>query len=457
MLPGPIGEEEDLGTGLMGKSVAFAALPHSRLGGKKNTIVSTSALGDVGSPVLDPNEPAPPPPLEGDVLQPDWRSRLMTTPSLPQVLERIKREREKSGYEEAFLREREVKEKEKARKRERERRRRRGGHHRHREQEDDRGRHLRRSLRASGPETTSEKDEPSISRPPSQSALDEMVPRLEDKSVAGPSLSKNPISRASSWTHSLLGHATERRSAGGRKRRAIIDLSTEQDTPSVTPQPSPPASGVPPAMQQGTTEQRRSRPGRSRSRLLQIKSDFGLEGGDAAADSTSARRTSSLTDVVGLGKTGAVNAEEASNTSSMSSDATKTDIVRPKSASDLLGMNRDPVSRSHSSTQLHMHSHRSKPPLFVLPPVPRPALLRGQTGAAISHRPPALLRTIETAEADIEIERKLGKDGCWWLDVSCPSWEDLRDLGEVCRAVDRVHFYLALANLAIDSCFTCIR
>jgi hypothetical protein len=67
------------------------------------------------------------------------------------------------------------------------------------------------------------------------------------------------------------------------------------------------------------------------------------------------------------------------------------------------------------------------------------------------------LRTIETAEPDVEIERKLGKDGCWWLDVSCPSWEDLRDLGEVRRAVDRVHFHSALTNSAIDSCFTCIR
>lgn len=23
------------------------------------------------------------------------------------------------------------------------------------------------------------------------------------------------------------------------------------------------------------------------------------------------------------------------------------------------------------------------------------------------------------------------EEGCWWLDVSCPSWEDLRDIGEV--------------------------
>jgi hypothetical protein len=269
-------------------------------------------------------------------------------------------------------------------------------------------------------------------------------------------LSKNAISRASSWTHSLLGHAAERRSAGGRKRRAIIDLSTEQDTPTVTPQPSPPATGVPSVTQPGTTEQRRSRPGRSRSRLLQIKSDFGLEGGDAAADPASARRTSSLTDVVGLAKLGGGNVDEASNTSSTSSDTTKADIVRPKSASDLLGMNRDPVPRSHSSSQLHAHSHRSKPPLFVLPPVPRPALLRGQTGAGTSHRPPALLRTIETSEADIEIERKLGKDGCWWLDVSCPSWEDLRDLGEVCRAVARLRRH-ALADPDFGSFSICIR
>jgi len=354
----------------------------------------------------------------------------MTTPSLPQVLERIKKEREKSGYEAAFLREREVKEKEKARRRERERRRRRGHHHRHRDPEAG-GRHRERP-RPSSADTTSdrEKEEPVASRTPSQIALDEMVPRADDRPVTGVTLSRNPISRASSWTHSLLGHAVERRSGGGKKRRAIIDLSTEQDTPVATPEPSPPATGVPTGSAPGQTEQRRSRPGRSRSRLIQIKSDFGLEG-DIGSDPAVARRTSSLTDVVGLGKSGAGNVDETSNTSSTSSDATKADIVRPKSASDLLGMNRDPVSRSHSSSHLHTHAHRSKAPLFVLPPVPRPALLRGQTGVPTTHRPPPLLRAIETSVDDIEIERKLGKEGCWWLDVSCPSWEDLRDLGEV--------------------------
>lgn len=411
----------------MGKSVAFAVLPDSgsRMGGRK-----ASALGGVGSPMLDPNEPAPPPALEGDALQPDWRSRLMTTPSLPQVLERIKREREKSGYEEAFLREREVKEKEKARRRERERRRRRGHHRRYRDQEEG-VRHRGRS-RASGVDTASdrEKEEAIESQPPSRSTSDEAISRLEERPTPGLPTSRNPISRASSWTHSLLGHAVERRSAVGRKRRAIIDLSTEQDTPVASPQPSPSVIGFPPVIIPPPTEPRRNKPARSRSRLVQIKSDLGLEG-DAAGDPASARRTSSLTDVVGLGKAGITNADETSNTSSTSSDATKADIVRPKSASDLLGMNRDPVPRSHSSSQLHTHSHRSKPPLFVLPPVPRPALLRGQTGVSTAHRAPPLLRTIETSEADIEIERKLGKEGCWWLDVSCPSWEDLRDLGEL--------------------------
>ena len=424
MLPGPIGEDEDLGTGLS-KSVAFAALP-DRPGNKRSTTLSTIAA----SPILDPNEPIPPPVTgdEGILGQPlipaaDWRSRLMTTPSLPQVLERIKKEREKSGYEEAFLQEREVKEKEKERKRERERRRRRG----HRDHGDYSAR--ARSKARHAVVTDVVRDEEPEPETPSVETPMELIdsPDPSTTHTGGLSAIRNPMARASSWTHTLLGHATERRSGNGRKRRAIIDLSIDNDTPPVTPQPSPPASaGLVSAP--GLTELRRSRPGKSRSRLLQMRSDYGID--DSATELNTNKRSSSLVDMPGLNKLAAGLGDEGSNTSSTSSDATKADIVRPKSASDLLGMHRDSVSRSHSSSHLHSHHHR-KAPEFVLPPVPRPGLLRGQTGISVTHQPPPPLRPVDPTEPDAEIERKLGKDGCWWLDVSCPSWEDLRDLGEV--------------------------
>ena len=420
MLPGPIGEDEDLGTGLS-KSVAFADLP-DRPGNKRSTTLSTI----VGSPMLDPNEPVPSPvpgaeEILGQPLIPaaDWRSRLMTTPSLPQVLERIKKEREKSGYEEAFLQEREVKEKENQRRRERERRRRRG----HRDHGDYAAR-ARSKARHTAEAAVIRDEEPEPETPAVETPMEFIdTPDTSNTYTGGLAAIRNPMARASSWTHSLLGHATERGSGNGRKRRAIIDLSID-DTPSVTPQPSPPASAglVPPP---GLTEQRRSRPGKSRSRLLQMRSDYGLD--DTSSELNTTKRSSSLVDMPGLNKSTAGLGDEGSNTSSTSSEATKAEIVRPKSASDLLGMHRDSVSRSHSSTHLHSPHHR-KAPEFVLPPVPRPALLRGQTGISVAQQPqPA----IDPTEADARIERKLGKDGCWWLDVSCPSWEDLRDLGEV--------------------------
>jgi hypothetical protein len=352
----------------------------------------------------------------------------MTTPSLPQVLERIKKEREKSGYEEAFLQEREVKEKEKERRRERERRRRRG----HRDHGDYTAR--ARSKARHAVETAAIRDEEPEPETPFIETPMEFIDSTDTSNThtGGLSAIRNPMARASSWTHSLLGHATERRSGNGRKRRAIIDLSIDNDTPPVTPQPSPPASAglVPPP---GLTENRRSRPGKSRSRLLQMRSDYGVD--DAGIELNTNKRSSSLINMSGLNRSTAGLGDEGSNTSSTSSDATKADIVRPKSASDLLGMHRDSVPRSHSTTHLHGQHHR-KAPEFVLPPVPRPALLRGQTG--ITHQPPPPLRTVDPTEADTGIERKLDKDGCWWLDVSCPSWEDLRDLGEVGAAVPYV-------------------
>ncbi|KAE8537631.1 hypothetical protein D1P53_005687 [Cryptococcus gattii VGV] len=62
--------------------------------------------------------------------------------------------------------------------------------------------------------------------------------------------------------------------------------------------------------------------------------------------------------------------------------------VRPKSVSDLLGLNLDAKS------------------------------LQGGT--------PLIER-----ELNLELKGKSKSTGCWWLDVSCPTWEDLREIGEL--------------------------
>ena len=74
--------------------------------------------------------------------------------------------------------------------------------------------------------------------------------------------------------------------------------------------------------------------------------------------------------------------------------------IRPKSVSDLMGLARPSGSSSVSLTSLKDSTER----------VPSPA--------------PTL--------ALPEYAKGKGKGkGCWWLDVSCPGWEDLRDIGEL--------------------------
>lgn len=105
---------------------------------------------------------------------------------------------------------------------------------------------------------------------------------------------------------------------------------------------------------------------------------------------------------------------------------TEGDIIRPKSASDLLGL-KDAVSSSSSTSIKSMAQANAARPLprrghpFKLPP--RPVFNRAHTviGPASVFAKPAA-----ASEDALEV-----KKGCWWLDVSCPTWEDLRDLGEV--------------------------
>ena len=75
------------------------------------------------------------------------------------------------------------------------------------------------------------------------------------------------------------------------------------------------------------------------------------------------------------------------------------DPTRPKSVSDLMGL-ANPYS---SSTSLSDLRDEAATPTSTPSPSPSPGSWN---------------------EAKQE-------EGCWWLDVSCPSWEDLRDIGEV--------------------------
>ncbi|WVQ79655.1 hypothetical protein IAT38_001755 [Cryptococcus sp. DSM 104549] len=74
--------------------------------------------------------------------------------------------------------------------------------------------------------------------------------------------------------------------------------------------------------------------------------------------------------------------------------------VRPKSVSDLLGL-----ARPNSTGSLTSLRADSALPTRTASPV----LVRGGP----------------------EPEGKSKPKGCWWLDVSCPTWEDLRDIGEL--------------------------
>ena len=83
------------------------------------------------------------------------------------------------------------------------------------------------------------------------------------------------------------------------------------------------------------------------------------------------------------------------------------DVPRPKSVSDLMGMN-NPYGSSTSLSAMRSGSD-FKMPSRTTTPLASPALIPGTTR-----------------------KQESGK-GCWWLDVACPGWEDLRDIGEVSR------------------------
>lgn len=79
--------------------------------------------------------------------------------------------------------------------------------------------------------------------------------------------------------------------------------------------------------------------------------------------------------------------------------------LRPKSAADLLGLP-NPHGSSGSLSSLRTQAHE-----FAMPSRSATPLL--------------------PAKEDAKARTKREKMGCWWLDVACPGWEDLRDLGEV--------------------------
>ena len=76
--------------------------------------------------------------------------------------------------------------------------------------------------------------------------------------------------------------------------------------------------------------------------------------------------------------------------------------MRPKSVSDIMGL-ANPYDSTPSSGALR--SNELLTPLRAGTPL---------TGSSKEER-----------------NGKGKEKGCWWLDVACPGWEDLRDLGEV--------------------------
>jgi magnesium transporter len=102
------------------------------------------------------------------------------------------------------------------------------------------------------------------------------------------------------------------------------------------------------------------------------------------------------------------------------------DIIRPKSAADLLGLKETLASSSSTSLKSMSNVNAARPMPkrghpFKLPP--RPVFNRAHTVIG----PASVFAKAAVAKEDaMEV-----KKGCWWLDVSCPTWEDLRDLGEV--------------------------
>ncbi len=95
-------------------------------------------------------------------------------------------------------------------------------------------------------------------------------------------------------------------------------------------------------------------------------------------------------------------------------------FVRPLSASDLLGLE----PQSHLLPHVHIPKKRH-PREFSLPPRPlaSPSVVKGDPMADGASSGPGAGPAAKPADS--------AKQGCWWLDVSCPAWEDLRDLGEV--------------------------
>ncbi len=162
---------------------------------------------------------------------------------------------------------------------------------------------------------------------------------------------------------------------------------------------SPPMSS--PLHRSGMRHQHKSTKGKrnKRSRLDQLRQDFQEEPKETV------KRTSSDPKVAGL----------AANQS--------TSILAPKSASDLLGL----VGQT-SVPHIGGKKHPKQPREFALPPrplmTPPPLVSPGERPNPFSLGE-AMRKKHEASNA------MTPKEGCWWLDISCPGWEDLRDLGEV--------------------------
>ncbi|RXK39912.1 hypothetical protein M231_02846 [Tremella mesenterica] len=124
-------------------------------------------------------------------------------------------------------------------------------------------------------------------------------------------------------------------------------------------------------------------------------------------------------------------------------------MIRPKSVSDLMGL-----PRSTSASTSSLRSLRDEPNIGYAGnsrvirteysiPIQRPfqgsSLINANQqnsrmdSQARSGSPSQARSAIpnRTTHKQTDMVKKPRRKGCWWLDVSCPTWQDLRDLGEL--------------------------
>ncbi|KAL1411370.1 hypothetical protein Q8F55_002326 [Vanrija albida] len=104
-----------------------------------------------------------------------------------------------------------------------------------------------------------------------------------------------------------------------------------------------------------------------------------------------------------------------------------TEVVRPKSASDLLGLAATPKSASD------LLGLARSPTNSTFGKSPTSSTFGHDGDGGIPTQPPVLgpdLAQVPSPTSTIRDKPKVSRPP-WWLDVSCPNWKDLRDIGEL--------------------------